>query len=56
MNSKSLIPLAVVALLLYWIVQAPIGAADFIHSAWTWSIHLTQLIADRVVAFLDALF
>lgn len=47
--------LAIVALLLYWVVQDPIGAAAMIRSVFDWTLGFLQLVAERVVQFLSAL-
>jgi cell shape-determining protein MreC len=47
--------LAVVALLLYWVVQDPIGAAAMIRTVFDWILDFLQLVAERVVQFLAAL-
>lgn len=47
--------IAVVALLLYWVVQDPVGAAVMIREVFDWALEFLQLIAERVVQFLSAL-
>lgn len=47
--------IAVVALLLYWVVQDPIGAAAMIREVFDWVLGFLQLVAERVVQFLSAL-
>ncbi|MBC7462249.1 MAG: hypothetical protein H7287_12880 [Thermoleophilia bacterium] len=54
-KSQSLILIAMIALLLYWVVQDPIGAADMIRSIFDWVLGALRLIAERVVQFLSAL-
>ncbi|MCW2961295.1 MAG: hypothetical protein JWM25_2031 [Thermoleophilia bacterium] len=44
-----------IALLLYWVVQDPIGAAAMIREIFDWTLGALQLIAERVVQFLSAL-
>ena len=55
MKLQPLVALAVVALFLYWVVQDPIGAAGMIKVVFTFALHLLQLVAARIVQFLNAL-
>ena len=55
MRSRLFIAIVVIALLLYWIVQAPIQAADTIHGLFVWILDFLQMLANRIVTFLDAL-
>lgn len=55
MRAKTLALVGLVALFLYWVVQAPIAAADAISQMLDWSMNLLELIAARFVEFLDAL-
>ena len=55
MNPRTIVGLGLGALFLYWIVQAPVGAARVIRSLFEWAVSMLALIADRVVAFLNAL-
>jgi hypothetical protein len=54
-KSQSLIIVALVALLLYWVVNDPVGAAKMIHGTFNWILGFLQLIAQRFVQFLSAL-
>ena len=47
--------IAIVALLLYWVVQDPIGAAAMIREVFDWTLGFLQLVAERIVQFLSAL-
>lgn len=47
--------LGIVALLLYWVVQDPVGAAAMIREVFDWTLGFLQLVAERVVQFLSAL-
>lgn len=47
--------LGAVALLLYWVVQDPVGAAAMIRGVFDWLLEFLQLVAERVVQFLSAL-
>ncbi len=51
----TLLPIVLIVLLLYWVVQDPVGAADMIRGVFEWAISFLQLVADRVVQFLSAL-
>ncbi len=55
MNTRIVVPVALVALFLYWVVQDPVGAAAMLTAVFDWLIHFLQLVADRVVQFLSAL-
>jgi len=55
MKLKPVLVAAVVGLFLYWVVQDPVGAAAMIHSVFSWSVDLLQLLAARIVQFLNAL-
>jgi hypothetical protein len=54
-KAHPLIVIALVALLLYWVVEDPVGAAAMIHGVFTWILEALQLVAQRVVQFLGAL-
>lgn len=47
--------IGLIALLLYWVVQDPIGAASMIREIFDWVLGALQLVAERVVQFLSAL-
>lgn len=55
MKLPPLVAVGLIALLLYWVVQDPIGAADVIHGVFDWALDMLQMIASRVVRFLAAL-
>lgn len=54
-KAQPLIVIALVALLLYWVVQDPVGAAAMIREVFNWVGHSLQLVAQRLVQFLNAL-
>jgi hypothetical protein len=54
-KAPPLLVLAVVALLLYWVVQDPVGAAAMIREVFDWTLGFLKLVAERVVQFLSAL-
>lgn len=54
-KAPPLLVLAVVALLLYWVVQDPVGAASMIRQVFDWTLGALQLVAERIVQFLSAL-
>lgn len=54
-KAQPLLLLAILALLLYWVVQDPIGAAEMIRGVFSWIVEMLQLIAQRIVQFLSAL-
>ena len=55
MPARSWVIIGVVALLLYWIVQEPTGAADTIRLVIDWAGSMLALIATRLVEFMGAL-
>ena len=55
MNVRVLAMVVVVGLFLYWIVVSPVGAAAAISTVIDWTLNLLQLVANRLVRFLDAL-
>lgn len=55
LKAPPLIVLALVALVLYWVVQDPVGAAAMIRSIFERALAFLQLIAERFVQFLSAL-
>jgi cell shape-determining protein MreC len=54
-KAPPVVVLAIVALLLYWVVQDPVGAAAMIRQVFDWLLGFLQLVAERVVQFLGAL-
>lgn len=52
---QPLLLIAVIALILYWVVEDPLGAAEMIRSVFSWLLEFMQLLAQRVVQFLGAL-
>lgn len=54
-KAPPLLVIALVALLLYWVVQDPIGAAAMIRQVFDWLLGFLQLMAERIVQFLSAL-
>ncbi len=54
-KAPPIVVLAIVALLLYWVVQDPVGAAAMIREVFDWTLGFLQLVAERVVQFLSAL-
>jgi cell shape-determining protein MreC len=54
-KAPPLLVLAIVALLLYWVVQDPVGAAAMIREVFDWTLGFLQLVAERIVQFLSAL-
>lgn len=54
-KTPPIVILAAVALLLYWVVQDPVGAAAMIREVFDWLLGFLQLLAERVVQFLSAL-
>ena len=54
-KAPPLLVLAFIALLLYWVVQDPVGAAAMIRAVFGWLLDFAQLVAERVVQFLSAL-
>ena len=54
-KAQPIVLLALVALLLYWVVEDPIGAAAMIREVFSWILGALQLLAERVVQFLGAL-
>jgi hypothetical protein len=55
MKMKHLVAAGLIALFLYWLVQDPVGAAAMIRGVFDWTVDMLQLIAARVVQFLNAL-
>ena len=55
MKAPPIVVIGVIALLLYWVVQDPIGAAAMIRESFDWVLGFLQLLAERVVQFLTAL-
>ena len=55
MKARPLLLVSIVALFLYWVVQDPMGAADMLRVVFDWSLAALQLIAERIVQFLNAL-
>lgn len=54
-KAPPLLVIAIVALLLYWVVQDPVGAAAMIRDVFYWILGFLQLVAERIVQFLSAL-
>lgn len=54
-KAQPIIVLALVALLLYWVVEDPLGAAAMIREVFGWLANALSLVAERVVQFLGAL-
>jgi cell shape-determining protein MreC len=54
-KAPPIVVIAIIALLLYWVVQDPIGAAAMIRDVFDWVLGFLQLLAERVVQFLSAL-
>lgn len=55
MKVKPLVAAGIVALFLYWVVQDPVGVAAAIKATFEWVLEFLQLIASRIVQFLNAL-
>ena len=55
MKLQHVLAAGIVALFLYWVVQDPVGAATMIKHVFEWLLDFLQLIASRIVAFLNAL-
>ena len=54
-KAPPIVVLAIIALVLYWVVQDPVGAAAMIREVFYWILGFLQLLAERVVQFLSAL-
>lgn len=55
MNARTWVLIAVISLFLYWVVQAPLTAADTLRTILDWTGEMLGLIASRLLEFLDAL-
>jgi hypothetical protein len=55
MKPHPLLLLGILALFLYWVVQDPIGAAAMLDTVFDAIVHFAQMVANRVVEFLNAL-
>lgn len=55
MRLRPLILAGVIALFLYWVVNDPVGAALVLQQLWEVALNLLQLVAARLVEFLNAL-
>lgn len=54
-KAQPLLVFALVALLLFWVVQDPVGAATMIREVFYWILGFLELVAERIVQFLSAL-
>ncbi|MCW2956876.1 MAG: hypothetical protein JWO69_1745 [Thermoleophilia bacterium] len=54
-KAHPIVILGLIALLLYWVVQDPIGAAAMIREVFEWILGFLRLVAERIVQFLSAL-
>lgn len=55
MKPHPLLLLGVIALFLYWVVQDPVGAAAMLATVFDFIVHFGQMVANRIVEFLNAL-
>ncbi len=55
MKPHPLMLLGIVALFLYWVVQDPVGAASMLSTVFDAIVAFAQMVANRVVEFLNAL-